>query len=165
MNIRTDYLESLKRLEQSQKPSSVSGGEGFAAVFAQEIGRAEDMEALSSPAVRNATIDPSLFVNTLNETDTEETVSSADDATLLRMFTGQATDALHSWEEYAITLANGSTSRAAWSALDGLDGQVQALKKTLANFSQTEPELESVVNELEIMAATEKFKLNRGDYV
>ncbi|MEG1610833.1 MAG: hypothetical protein RR317_06585 [Bilophila sp.] len=164
MNIRTDYLEALKRLEpQPQKPASVSGGEGFAALFSQEIGRPDQAATLmTAPGVRAGSIDPALFVNTLNGTEQAE---DTEDANLLDALTGQASGLLDSWDSYAGNLAKGASSRTAWTALSGMDSQLQALRGALPGLSKNNPGLESVVNELEIMTATEKFKFNRGDYV
>lgn len=162
MNIRTDYLEALKRLEtQPQKSASVSGGEGFAALLSQEIGRPDHVDGeAQTPGVRAATIDPALFVNSLNE---RESSVEAEEG-LLADLTGQASGLLDSWDNYAGSLAGGTSSRTAWTTLSGMDNQLQVLRGSLSGLSRSNPGLESVVSELEIMTATEKFKFNRGDY-
>jgi hypothetical protein len=48
--------------------------------------------------------------------------------------------------------------------LCGMEDQVGLLRDNLNKSGAGSEELEAVVNELEVLAATEKFKLNRGDY-
>ena len=48
--------------------------------------------------------------------------------------------------------------------MQGIDGQVSALKTNTAAVRGQNEGLDSLVNELDVMTATEKFKFNRGDY-
>ena len=71
---------------------------------------------------------------------------------------------LEAWDQYAASLSDGGSQKNAWTQLLGMDDQVRALRGSLGGLGESNPALENIVNELEIMAATEKFKLNRGDY-
>ena len=58
---------------------------------------------------------------------------------------------------------NGSL-RQAYALLQGIDGQVASLKENTAGLRGQNPGLDTLVNNLEVLATTEKFKFNRGDY-
>ena len=86
------------------------------------------------------------------------------DASLLKTIAGQASGLLEAWDQYAASLSDGGSQKNAWTQLLGMDDQVRALRGSLGGLGESNPALDNIVNELEIMAATEKFKLNRGDY-
>ena len=88
------------------------------------------------------------------------------DATGLDEAMAQLDGLLDNWDAYARELGQGASSgglRGAYSMLQGIDSSLRDLKQTMPNLSDHEG-LAAVVNELEVMAATEKFKFNRGDY-
>jgi len=61
--------------------------------------------------------------------------------------------------------ANGQDTslKSIYNLLETIAGKSEELKGALARIGNN-PVLAGIVNELEVMAATEKFKLNRGDY-
>lgn len=166
MNIRTDYLESVQRQQEtSRKIQEVSGGaDGFAALLSQEIGQNGQIGApgtaeASRPANRGASLDAAMLVSVMGGSAEAES-----DASLVKSITGQASGLLEAWDQYATALSEGGSQKNAWTRLLGMDDQVRALRGSLNGLSESNPALETIVNEFEIMAATEKFKLNRGDY-
>lgn len=173
MNIRTDYLEALKRQQETGRKTTgaVPGDDGFAALFSQEIGQpgqadpaetaAKKMRATDLAATRSVGVDASLLVSALGGTTPAE---DAESESLLDAVTGQTSGLLDAWDQYAEALSGGGSQRAAWTMLAGMDDQVKALRGSLKGLAGDNPDLESMVNELEIMTATEKFKFNRGDY-
>ena len=70
-------------------------------------------------------------------------------------------------EQYAGQLAQGATPdlKSAYGLLRDLDGQIDGFKSRYPTAGQDMPELAAMLNELDVLAATEKFKLNRGDYL
>jgi hypothetical protein len=54
--------------------------------------------------------------------------------------------------------------REAYSVLEQISQAVSELKQDVPKFAATNPSLESMVNELEVLTVTETFKFNRGDY-
>lgn len=155
MNINTEYVEALQKQQETfRKTTETPSGDGFARVFSKEINRTE--VAPAQQAGRSAAIDPAMLVSPVASRN------DAENSTLLENITGQASGILDAWDRYAGNLASGGSQKAAWTSLLGLDEQVQALRGSMKGLN--DPALESVVNELEIMAATEKFRLSRGDY-
>lgn len=167
MNIRTDYLETLQRQQETNRkiPEVPAGADGFAALFSQEIGQNGQTGAplgamdASRPANRSASLEAAMLVSGMGAP-----VAADGDASLLQSITGQASGLLEAWDQYAAALSDGGSQKNAWAQLLGMDDQVRALRGSLGGLSESNPALENIVNELEIMAATEKFKLNRGDY-
>uniref|UniRef100_A0A7C4ELP6 Uncharacterized protein n=1 Tax=Fundidesulfovibrio putealis TaxID=270496 RepID=A0A7C4ELP6_9BACT len=74
---------------------------------------------------------------------------------------------LNQWEKYAGQLADGSSGqlRQAYGTLETIQTGVKKLKDEHPGLDGHSPQLSSMVNELEVMAATEKIKFNRGDYL
>ena len=73
---------------------------------------------------------------------------------------------LAKWEDYADTLAadsGGDSLKQAYGVLENIENGVRQLKEDLPEGLS--PDLGSLVNEMEVMTVTEKFKFNRGDYL
>ena len=89
------------------------------------------------------------------------------DAEILQEAFNQASGTLDLWDSYAKTLGSSSGAgslRDAYALLQGIDSQVAQLKQGTADVRGQNPGFDSLLNELEVMTATEKFKFNRGDY-
>jgi hypothetical protein len=69
-------------------------------------------------------------------------------------------------DSYAGQLAqNGKANmRQAYSLLENLAGSIADFRARHAGMEQNQPELAALVNELDVLATTETFKFNRGDY-
>ena len=169
MNIRTDYLETLQRQQETGRKSMEvpAGADGFAALCSQEIGQtgqagatgAAGAMAASRAAGHGASLEAAMLVSGMGDP-----AAAGGDASLLKTIAGQASGLLEAWDQYAASLSDGGSQKNAWTQLLGMDDQVRALRGSLGGLGESNPALENIVNELEIMAATEKFKLNRGDY-
>ena len=163
MNIRTDYLETLQRQQETGRKSMEvpAGADGFAALFSQEIGQNGQAGAMdaSRAAGHGASLEAAMLVSGMGDP-----AAAGGDASLLKTIAGQASGLLEAWDQYAASLSDGGSQKNAWTQLLGMDDQVRALRGSLGGLGESNPALENIVNELEIMAATEKFKLNRGDY-
>lgn len=70
---------------------------------------------------------------------------------------------LDQWDAYAREIGNTETAdlRKAYDQLEAITGTVQDLKGKAADAS---PAMRSLIDELDVMAVTEKIKFNRGDY-
>jgi len=154
MKISSDRLEGL--LPQEHIHKTAGDGKAFEDLLAQQLGQGQASEAaVSSTGAK--TIDPLLFVNS-----TDETQASAEEAMLAGMF-DQADGLLHDWEDYAKSLGSGQ-DKAAWNLLTGLDSRIKDLRGDVGQLGARGNGLDAVLNELEVLTATEKFKFNRGDY-
>ena len=75
---------------------------------------------------------------------------------------------MREWENYAATLqASGRDKglRPAFGVLENIETGLKELKDKWPSLSRDHPGLKSVVDELEVMAVTERIKFNRGDYL
>lgn len=166
MKISTEQLEALQRQESTQRKTT--GGAGavgdFGALLSQELGGTESAQSAASVVPPGAAgIDPMLMVSSAGDVDGVDAVS---ESTGLDQAMEQLDGLLNNWDAYARELGQGASTgglRDAYSMLQGIDSSLRDLKQNMPNLSDHEG-LSAVVNELEVMAATEKFKFNRGDY-
>jgi hypothetical protein len=80
----------------------------------------------------------------------------------------QASGLLDSVDAYVNALsARGADGnlKAIYPLLEGLERQMGVLKQGAAPLEAKHAGLASLINELEVLTTTEKFKFNRGDYV
>lgn len=74
---------------------------------------------------------------------------------------------LNQWEKYSGQLSGGGSAqlRQAYGTLETIQAGVRKLKDEHPELAGHSPQLSSLVNELDVMATTEKIKFNRGDYL
>lgn len=162
MNIRTEQLDVLHRQQGLSAPRpATEKGESFAETLAQQMGTSTDniqqQGSVPPPGAQAGVIGEMLIGNT-------ENISGG---TTVEAVLRQASGALDMWDSYADALNNSGTTdlRQAYSLLQGLDSQLAALRENAQPVLGQNPELADIVNDLEVMTATEKFKFNRGDYI
>ena len=169
MKVTNDQLEALLR-QQSQSSSTsraqTAQGGGFEAALTEQMGleNAVATSAFPTAAAGQASQASMISQMLLGTTQTE----SADiDEDVIQTAFSQASGTLDMWDSYVNALGSsgqGGSLREAYSLLQGIDGQVAALKTNTAAVRGQNTGLDSLVNELDVMTATEKFKFNRGDY-
>lgn len=71
------------------------------------------------------------------------------------------------FERYAqqIAQAQGNNLREAYQTLQTVSDQVAGFKADFPGVGEQMPQLASLLNELDVLATTETFKFNRGDYL
>lgn len=75
---------------------------------------------------------------------------------------------LGEWEEYAQRLETPGEEaglKDAYAVLARIGGEVERIKTENPDLASRNPELKSLVDEMEILSVTETIKFNRGDYV
>lgn len=167
MKINNQHLEALRQVqEQSQKTGAAksSGVEDFAKTLAQELGAAEGAGNVAGAArqVSSGELAAGLGIN-LPSAAAGVDADAADAAEAMAQLSGL----LDGFDAYAQVLGNGGEQnlKAAYTALEQLSGTVGALKGSLSDTAAKYPGLNDVLNELEVLAHTEQFKFNRGDYL
>ena len=168
MEINTEQLEALLRQQEQQATTArrqTGRSGGFDAILAQQLGGAEQANAaggLLPPGAAQAGLISQMLLN-----GAEQSQAADPDAEILQEAFTQASGTLDLWDSYAKTLgssADGGSLRDAYALLEGIDSQVAQLKQGTAGVRGKNPGLDSLLNELEVMAVTENFKFNRGDY-
>ena len=169
MKVTNDQLEALLR-QQSQSSSTsrtqTAQGGGFEAALTEQLGleNAVATSAFPTAAAGQASQASMISQMLLGTTQTEATDIEED---VIQSAFSQASGTLDMWDSYVNALGSsgqGGSLREAYSLLQGIDGQVAALKTNTAAVRGQNTGLDSLVNELDVMTATEKFKFNRGDY-
>lgn len=166
MDIRTEQVQALLRQQElSTKKAVPSTGTGFDAALAQQVGLGGTEKGASTaaplPGMQSGIIGQMLLAES-------EKVSSTDPTELvMQQAFEQASGALDMWDAYVQVLGKPGAEnnlREAYGLLEGVDNKVAALKQSAQPVLGQNPNLAGIVNELEVLATTEKFKFNRGDY-
>ena len=169
MKVTNDQLEALLR-QQSQSSSTsrtqTAQGGGFEAALTEQLGLENAVATSAFPTSATGQTSQASMISQmlLGTTQTESTDIDED---VIQSAFSQASGTLDMWDSYVNALGSsgqGGSLREAYSLLQGIDGQVAALKTNTAAVRGQNTGLDSLVNELDVMTATEKFKFNRGDY-
>lgn len=149
MKIRPDQIEGVQPDQQVRKNKAKEPGQAFGDLLNQEVTKG------SAPVV--AGVAPPMIVNPMLAAGPVCPVSSDAEVTPA----GQVESILDKWDAYAADLADpGAGLKSAYGTLDEISDEVAAIKET-----DLDPGLRTIVDEMETLAAAEKFKFNRGDYV
>ncbi len=153
MKITSDQLAALQ-LQEKNKARNASG-DAFAQALAQEL--ESDSTATAGPAATQAgpvvRLDQALQAAMLNK-PTEQTIMD------------KMSSLLSKWENYSqiIGAADGDL-REGYNLLSDIRQDIREVKSDLALNPALGKNLETMVEELDILATTEEFKFNRGDYL
>jgi len=157
MKIRPDQIEGVQPEQMQRKDKAKQPGQAFGDLLNQEVARGD------APAQVQGIVPPPI-VNPLIAAETASGVQRTD-ANAAQVAT-QVESILDKWDSYAATLAgSGSGLKSAYGTLDSIASEVAALKTEQPDLAASSPGLKAIVDELETLTATEKFKFNRGDYV
>jgi len=150
MKIRPDQIEGVSPEQVRRQNRAQQSGQGFDDILSQEVSKGETQTAtIASPPV----------VNPLLALQTVQSVESTDDGGAA----GQVESILDQWDDYTAALADSEGGlKDAYGTLDRIADEVAALKE---DSSSLDPGLKSIVDDLETLTATERFKFNRGDYI
>jgi hypothetical protein len=156
MKIRPDHIEGIQP-EQTQRKPAVSNGQAFGDLLSQEVAKGATTSAATAPP-------PPLIVNPLLATGALGGVQKVDKTG--QAVAGQVESILDKWDSYAATLQNPEASlKDAYGALDQIAADVKAIRSDAPGLGTSHPDLQSIVDELDTLAAAERFKFNRGDYI
>ena len=171
MEIDSQQMDDLLRIQRQQQGLSVrqqtaDGVSGnFEALFNEALtpqNTTQTPSNIATPGMAQSGMISQMLLNPI-----EGTQGIDSDTDLLQSSFTAASGTLDLFDSYARTLASGTESgnlRNAYSILENIDSQVSQLKTNASQMQQQNPGLNSLVNDLEIMATTERIKFNRGDY-
>ncbi len=156
MKIRPDQIEGVSPEQTQRKNKAQQSGQAFGEFLSQEVAKGD------APAATQA-MAPPLIVNPLIAAEAMSSVQSVDSGAA--SVAGQVESILDKWDDYAANLSgSGSGLKSAYGTLDEIANDVATLKSEQPDLA-SQPGLKSIVDDLEAMAVTERFKFNRGDYV
>ncbi len=156
---------SVKKKLNTELPSTSAD---FADLFSQELSSKKAQDAQANPLAKNILSD--------NDTSYQE-LSAVNYATMNAVILGTSeadSDGINDLEQeiysitamidgldsYAEKLSQSNSSKEAWNDLQKISGQLASLQQQ-HNLPKG---LSSIVDEIDVLATTEMFKLNRGDY-
>lgn len=161
MKIHPDQLRALEQ-EQAKSRSAQEADKGFGELLAKEV------EGTAPTTAQGAAAPPlggaALSGNILAAQSAAGEPSESGQEVMERL-----ENLLGEWEAYANNLgstAEGGGLRQANGNLETIENEVASLKQTMSGRGQEgDDELKAVIDEVEILAVTERIKFNRGDYV
>ena len=164
MKINAQLEALVRQQEQSSgvSRSSASPEKSFGAALAQQMELASFPAQAGTP-VPTVQAGQASMISQMLLGETQPATADADASAMQAAF-ALASGTLDMWDSYRAALGGGGQGslREAYALLQGIDGQVSALGKDPARGQN--PGLDSLLTELEVLTATEKFKFNRGDY-
>lgn len=164
MKINSDYLKALQQVTELKKQDA-SNKNSVAAGFEDQL-----MQALAGQGTENILSPETLTAKDLGSVDlslsglvVENSVNTENGSELMDEFARL----LDSFDAYAEKIGSqGQVDlKSAYAALEEISNGLSGLKERASEQEQRMPGFQAMLNELEVMATTERFKLNRGDYL
>lgn len=171
MNINTDQLEALLRLQEQQagalRRQAGQSGQGFESLLAQQLNAGQEAQVSSGQPLVPGSAQSGLVSQMLLQAASPGQELEPDAAVLQAAFE-QASGTLELWDGYARAIGSageGGSLKEAWEMLEGIENQVARLRQDTSSVRGQNAGFDSLLNDLEVLTATEKFKFNRGDYI
>lgn len=99
--------------------------------------------------------------------DIERLQASEEAASSRQRLLNEIENSLSSLDMYTQSVQSQNASynlKQAWQGLTAFNQSVNDLRQNYASLSEQDSSLDAMINDLEIMAVTETYKFNRGDY-
>ncbi len=161
MKIQNELLgEIVSNKQQLEKTGSTQPETDFATLLAGELAQGRQADGMLA-AIKE--IVPLASIDGLEKSQAAGFSPEED------KFMDEVSELLDLVDSYGAALAGKTEDQAqtslksVYSLLESIGGKAEQLKGELAQIGNN-PALSGILNELGVMAATEKFKLNRGDY-
>lgn len=165
MKIQNELLTGIiNDSQQLKKAGSIQPEADFAAVLTNELTQGQNVAPVASGLQD--------VLPLIGLTDSEALGSQAKPDAFSELeiqFMGELGELLDVVDSYSQALSGHggemqTSLKSVYSILDDITQKTKELKGALAEIGDN-PLLSDIVSELEVMASTEKFKLNRGDYL
>ena len=160
MSIRIDHASALQQQEEARRKQKAA--EGFDSLLSESLTGGEAQGVATGAGLSRAVLQG---LETLREFGRSEEVSTGSG---LEADTAERLDGvMDGFDEYAreLTRESGPNLKSAFVLLQRMSGQIADMRAAFPEMAEQSPELAAMVNELEVMATAETFKLNRGDYL
>lgn len=160
MKIHPDQLKALEQ-EQAKAKAAQKADKGFGDLLAKEVGApAQDQKAQgAAPPLGGTALSGNILA--------AQAAAAGQPSESGREVMERLENLMGDWETYSshVGSAGGQGLREANDALEAIEHEVAELKTKVSSVKDQGGELEAVVNEVEILAVTERIKFNRGDYI
>ncbi len=160
MSIRVDQASALQQQEEARRKRKPA--EGFDSLLSGLTAEGEAQGVATGAGLSRAVLQG---IETLREFGRSEGVPALSGLTAE---TAERLDGMmDEFEEYAreLTRDSGPNLKSAFALLQRMSGQIADMRAAFPDMENQSPELAAMVNELDVLARAETFKLNRGDYL
>lgn len=162
MKIHPDQLRAIEQ-EQAKSRRAAEADKGFGDLLAQEVGKVEG----EAPSQTAAVPPPGAGLSSVILA-AQAAAGAGENSDSGQKVMDNLDTLLDEWEQYATQLQAPSESlnlRQANGVLENIEQGVASLKDKYPGLGSDHPGLQAVVDEMEILAVTERIKFNRGDYL
>lgn len=160
MKIQPDQIVPIQQTGKTQSAKTTSAG-NFGEILAREMESGQQAAKTAPPPLLAG-------MAGLTQAMAAQAVEQTTGVATERQAVMENVDSLlNQWEKYSDALASGGSTqlRQAYGTLETIQDGVKKLKDEHPGLDGHSPELSSLVNELDVLAATEQIKFNRGDYL
>ena len=158
MKINTEHLEALQK-QNALKPQNQAEAGDFETLLTQEVSR------VAEPG----NVKPVYGMEMLGGILALEQIQAVDGVKDPEQeLMNDLENLLGRWEDYSERIKGRGPAydlRGAFGLLESISADVDQIKGRFPNIAQLQPQLQGILNEFDVMAVTEKFKFNRGDYL
>ncbi len=165
MKIRNDQLQALQQQQSEVRKTPKEGG-SFDALLAENLSAVQGLEETAVPApLQSGPLAP--LASTLGILEGGEEATEDAEGIALGSVALSIEGLLGQMDAYASSLSSHGSDdlRGAYALLQDMDRGVKALRRAVPGLGSRDAGLEAMVNELEVLTATESVKFNRGDYL
>lgn len=161
MKITSEQLRALQELEAKRTALPKTGGD-----FSELLTRQLEQNGQSAPVMPEKAPAPTQGLATISLSGMAQSAESSapiHSEEAANQMDGMVT----TFERYANQMARNENAdlREAYALLESMNGQIAGFKSQFPNAGEEMPELAAMLNELDVLATTETFKFNRGDYL
>ncbi len=174
MKVQNEQLQALQALQRQNEPHRKEKiADGFDALFSEQLEAGKNAQATGSPVAQS---NQPLLTGSLGlllqaseqlaygKTENEEGANDLDMAAV------KVGGLLDQWETYAGKLAQAGNNanpdlKSVYSLLQNMGSELKGLRQSMPDLAERNGNLDSLLNELEVLTTTENFKFNRGDYL
>ncbi|MBU1003894.1 MAG: hypothetical protein KKE73_15390 [Proteobacteria bacterium] len=162
MKIHPDQLRALEQ-DQAKTKQAQETDKGFGDLLATEVGKTAESAKAQTTSL------PPLGAGMLsNQLLAAQAAAGTGETQSGQNVMESLENLVSNWEDYAAqvgTTTEGPNLRQANGMLQSIENGVSDLRNKMAGLSGKNPELDAMVEEVEILAVTERIKFNRGDYI
>jgi hypothetical protein len=171
MKIENDVIRALQQDEAHRKPKTGPAGspetDAFGRLLADQLQRAGGAIPDSlAPADASGGQNAAALALLMQQTEMSGRVEGVEEAEDGLVAEGLE-KLLNKWDAYADALSrkNSDDLRGVYALLQGMSAELNDLKSARKDLLAKNSALDSLVNELDVLTATETIKFNRGDYL
>lgn len=162
-------LERILRAQQQQQSQTVKTKSANSTAFEDILQSAmqEPDATRLDEGISLANLERSPQNMRIEAEDIERLQASEEAASSRQRLLNEIENSLSSLDMYTQSVQSQNASynlKQAWQGLTAFNQSVNDLRQNYASLSEQDSSLDAMINDLEIMAVTETYKFNRGDY-